>query len=176
MVNNSVKGRFQLKKDTEAHWRLARNFIPLAGEPIIYTVDENHTAPRIKIGDGTTYVMDLPFLGSDPNDNPYVKSGTKEYWMTQRSYIPPMNMIIVYTDGGQITQNNSIIPIPRIKIGDGNSYVVDLPFVDDNVLNLLEDHINDNNRHVTLAEKSFWNNKLNYVSNVLEETLVLTRN
>ena len=65
MVNNSVKGRFQLKKDTEEHWNLARNFVPLAGEPIIYTVDENHTAPRMKIGDGQTYVVDLPFLSEN---------------------------------------------------------------------------------------------------------------
>ena len=121
-MSNSVKVRTQLKKDTEAHWNLARNFIPLAGEPIIYTVDENHTVPRMKIGDGTTYVVDLPFLSGDTQHNPYVMSGTTAYWNAQRGFIPPRDIVIVYTDGGTIERDGETIPIPRIKIGDGNAY------------------------------------------------------
>lgn len=176
MVNNSVKGRFQLKKDTEEHWNLARNFVPLAGEPIIYTVDENHTAPRVKIGDGTTYVIDLPFVCGDIYNNPYIKSGTKQYWATQNKYIPPLNTIIVYTDEGQIEEGQNTISIPRIKIGDGNSYCVDLPFLGDELLKKIDDHINNNDIHVTLQEKTFWNNKINTNNEVLEENLILTRN
>lgn len=175
MVNNSVKGRFQLKKDTEAHWNLARNFIPLAGEPIIYTVDEEHTAPRVKIGDGSTYVIDLPFVTGNMS-NEYVKTGTKEYWATQIDYIPPLNTILVYSNESQIGEGANAILVPRIKIGDGNSYCVDLPFLGDNVLEKLEEHINDTDIHVTLQEKNFWNNKINTTNEVLEENLILTRN
>ena len=175
MVNNSVKGRFQLKKDTEEHWNLARNFVPLAGEPIIYTVDENHTAPRMKIGDGQTYVIDLPFITANSEDNQYVRSGTKEYWATQADYIPPENMILIYTNEGQINNNGTITFSPRIKIGDGNSYCVDLPFVNQDIITKLEQHINDNDRHVTLQEKQFWNNKINTENYILDENLVITR-
>lgn len=175
MVNNSVKGRFQLKKDTEAHWNLARNFIPLAGEPIVYTVDENHTAPRIKIGDGTTYVVDLPFLTANSEDNQYIQGGTKEYWDSQISYVPPMNSILVYWIENQ-DENNNITLTPKLKIGDGNAYCVDLPFIDDKLLEKIDNHINDTDIHVTLQEKNFWNNKINTTNEVLEENLILTRN
>ena len=176
MVNNSVKGRFQLKKDTEEHWNLARNFVPLAGEPIIYTVDENHTAPRMKIGDGQTYVVDLPFLTANTVENEYVKSGTKEYWATQRDYVPPLNTIVVYTNAGEIENDGQTINIPRIKIGDGNTYCIDLPFVDEHILDKLENHINDSNIHVTPQEKNFWNNKINTNNYILDENLIFTRN
>ena len=69
-----VKGRVQNKHKTETEWLLdvypngdrtqsARTdaFIPLAGELIIYDPDSVYDFPRLKIGDGKTYVTDLPF-------------------------------------------------------------------------------------------------------------------
>jgi len=43
---------------------------------------------------------------------------------------------------------------------------------------MLEEHINDNNRHVSLQEKTFWNSKLNYDDSLIEENenLIFTRN
>lgn len=64
MANNTVKTRIQLKNDTEAHWNLAKNFCPLKGELIIYSVDETHPFSRLKVGDGVTNVIDLPFIES----------------------------------------------------------------------------------------------------------------
>ena len=60
MANNKTfKGRISNKHDTSTNWLTASNngFIPLDGEIIIYD-DLN----RIKIGDGSTKVNDLPFL------------------------------------------------------------------------------------------------------------------
>ena len=60
MANNKTfKGRISNKHDTSANWLTASNngFIPLDGEIIIYD-DLN----RIKIGDGSTKVDELPFL------------------------------------------------------------------------------------------------------------------
>lgn len=51
-----------MKSDTEANWNLAVNFIPLAGEVIIYKEDSTYTYPRMKIGDGTRTVTALPFI------------------------------------------------------------------------------------------------------------------
>lgn len=44
--------RVQHKRDVEANWLKAKNFVPLDGELIVYEVDENHNTPRFKVGDG----------------------------------------------------------------------------------------------------------------------------
>lgn len=53
--------RIQLKHDTEANWGKALNFIPKAGEIIIYDTDENYNYARLKIGDGVTAINSLSF-------------------------------------------------------------------------------------------------------------------
>lgn len=63
MADNIVNARIQLKNDTEAHWNQATNFIPRQGEIIIYSADATHPNPRIKIGDGTTKINNLSFVG-----------------------------------------------------------------------------------------------------------------
>ena len=56
---NVVKynSRIVMKHDTKAHWDLAVNFIPLAGEIIVYD-----DLKKIKIGDGINNVENLPFF------------------------------------------------------------------------------------------------------------------
>lgn len=56
--------RIQLKHDTETNWNKAVNFIPKAGEMIIYDADGTNPV-RIKIGDGITVVNNLLFCGSN---------------------------------------------------------------------------------------------------------------
>lgn len=60
---NIVKYNTRLiqKHDTEANWELVPDFIPLAGELIIYDPDSICTYYRVKYGDGITNVVDLPF-------------------------------------------------------------------------------------------------------------------
>ena len=75
MAEKTQKTRIQHKHEPEANWLQATNFIPLAGELIIYDVDETHSKPRFKIGDGIrnpdtgkiegTNVNDLPFVSDD---------------------------------------------------------------------------------------------------------------
>ena len=62
MIENTIKGRLVQKHDIEAHWNLATNFIPKQGELIVYDVDDTHEYERLKIGDGVSYVTDLPFI------------------------------------------------------------------------------------------------------------------
>lgn len=62
--NAKYNTRIQLKHDTEANWLKAINFIPKAGEMIIYDADDVNPV-RVKIGDGETKVNDLPFQGSN---------------------------------------------------------------------------------------------------------------
>ena len=62
MANTTVKTRIQLKSDTETNWDKAIHFIPLKGEVIIYSPDDTHPFSRIKVGDGVTSVINLPFI------------------------------------------------------------------------------------------------------------------
>lgn len=67
---NKVKTRIVHKHDTQENWEKASNFIPLAGELIFYTPDENNQLTRVKVGDGKTSVSNLPFV----TKNIYVQS------------------------------------------------------------------------------------------------------
>lgn len=68
--NNTIKTRIRLKSDTEANWNKAgprdgsAGFVPLAGELIVYSADIAHPFSRLKVGDGTTNVVSLPFIDS----------------------------------------------------------------------------------------------------------------
>ena len=87
---------------------------------------------------------------------------------------------MVTTYGETVTKT---VNIPNVKIGTGNAYVQDLAFVDENTRQLILDHINNQDVHTTLAEKLFWNNKVN-IDDVVDqmdqeledETLIFNRN
>ena len=65
---NTLKTRVQLKSDTEENWNKAgpkegsAGFVPLLGELIVYTSDDAHPFSRLKVGDGNTNVVSLPFI------------------------------------------------------------------------------------------------------------------
>lgn len=57
-----IKTRIVHKHDIEANWAKAINFIPKEGELIIYDPDGEYAYTRIKVGDGVSFVNNLPFL------------------------------------------------------------------------------------------------------------------
>lgn len=62
MAEKNIKSRIVHKHDVELNWNKATNFIPKQGEIIVYDIDSNHSYERIKVGDGTTNVNNLPFV------------------------------------------------------------------------------------------------------------------
>lgn len=60
MADKILNARIVQKHDTTANWNKATNFIPRLGELILYT-DVN----KIKMGNGTTKVTQLPFLSDE---------------------------------------------------------------------------------------------------------------
>ena len=63
MANEKIiKTRIMMKTDSQANWDRQINFIPLQGEIIIYSADDTHPFSRLKIGDGNTTVVSLPFI------------------------------------------------------------------------------------------------------------------
>ena len=116
-----------------------------------------------------------------------LKRDTTENWNKARGFVPLAGELILYTDYSSYTKEvngqNKVIAIPGIKIGDGSAYVQDLPFVDEELRDILMDHINNMDLHVTLGEKAFWNNKINVDDayeavhdELVDEMLVLNRN
>lgn len=67
MAEKELKTRIVHKHDTEANWNKAVNFIPKESEFIIYDMDDTHNYFRLKIGDGVTNVINLPFYGGSLN-------------------------------------------------------------------------------------------------------------
>ena len=87
-TEKNISSRIIHKHDIEANWNKAVNFIPKAGEIIIYDRDETYDYERFKIGDGETAVAVLPFgsIQSDWNQNDetaldYVKNRT--HWVDE---------------------------------------------------------------------------------------------
>lgn len=100
---------------------------------------------------------------------------TSAEWSGYTQYVPEAGKIIVYSDRRVIDG----VAYPGIKIADGLAYVVDLPFVGDDVsaafMNALEEHVNDQVVHITEDERQFWNNKINYNFDEQGENLVFNR-
>ena len=61
-MQKTLQARIINKHDTEENWaKVANTFIPKKGEIIIYDADSNYSYERIKVGDGTSTIGNLPF-------------------------------------------------------------------------------------------------------------------
>lgn len=99
-------------------------------------------------------------------------------WNSNPSFIPKCGEMVVYSDYQERTDaHGDIYYIPGIKVGDGTTYLIDLPFVNDSIsediIAILESHINNTDIHVSTEEKQLWNNKLNCTIN--NEELIFNR-
>lgn len=93
-----------------------------------------------------------------------LKRDTTANWTAVHStFIPLEGEVIIYTDYRSETYDDNGVTktrnIPGMKVGTGNAYLGDLPFAT-----------------VTQEEATFWNNKLNVLDNIVNETIVFTRN
>jgi hypothetical protein len=104
--------------------------------------------------------------GKTSADLRIVSENTEDGWDAMRTYVPQRGEICFYSDIG------------KIKIGDGTVPIVDLPFIAggdaEAVMDRLNNHINDDEHHITQQEREFWNAKLNY--DIAGEGLIFTRN
>ena len=89
---------------------------------------------------------------------------TTANWSVLTDVVSVKDTIYVYTDYKQTERGT----IAGVKVGDGTTYILDLPFTDE----LLQEHIKDTDIHVTSEEKAFWNSKNRAVA--YGERLVLT--
>ena len=117
-ANNTIKTRIQLKSDTEANWNKAgpkdgsNGFVPLSGELIVYTADATHPFCRLKVGDGSTNIVELPFVDAgtiNGEEVEIVKKNTKNEFplsgSSDKLYIDlATNTIYHYTGASGYTQ------------------------------------------------------------------------
>lgn len=95
-------------------------------------------------------------------DRDSVLAGTTEYWNSQPTLGSVAGTLYIYTDKFSWTDDNGAAhAVPGIKVGDGTSYLIDMPFVGDDIRNLVEQHVGDNIRHITQDERELWNDKVN---------------
>lgn len=100
--------------------------------------------------------------------NNRVLYATTATWNSQPSLKAKEGYIYIYAD---YRQNDEGQNIPSMKIGDGNAYLIDMPFADQ----LLYDHLRDEIRHITQEERKFWNNKVRcYIDESNDGHLIFT--
>lgn len=90
-------------------------------------------------------------------DGKQILSNSTEVWSQQPTFVASAGSIIIYSD--YKTLDNGEV-VAGVKIGDGDAYLVDLPFVTDAIAEQLIDHINNTTVHITAEERASWNNKV----------------
>lgn len=102
---------------------------------------------------------------------------TTANWNAQISLVTEEAAIYIYSDYQIYTdESGNQTVIAGLKIGDGTSYLIDLPFVTDNMSGALIQHLADHVAHITDAERAFWNNKVSaYIDHDNTELLVLSK-
>jgi len=144
------------------------NYNDLINKPSInnVTLSGNKTGSQLGLISEADLSDKLVALGIRPVAIYY---DTTANWNSQVSLVSERNAVYIYTD----YQQSGNLDLAGFKIGNGNAYVVDLPFTD----KLYKQHINDSTIHITQTEREFWNNKNRaYLSLTEDETLVLTTN
>jgi len=110
---------------------------------------------------GTVYVV-----GGDC----HILYATTATWNSQPQLISDRGYIYLYSDYKQNEQGQYIA---GMKVGDGTSYLIDMPFTD----SLLYDHASDVVIHLTQEEREFWNNKVRcYIDPNQLDNLIFTTN
>lgn len=101
--------------------------------------------------------------------------GTCEYWNSQPDLVGKKSHIYVYSDYVETEIDGKMVSVPNIKIGDGNAFLIDNPFVTASVDDLLKLHISDSSVHVSDDERNFWNSKVRcYIDPENEESVIFT--
>jgi hypothetical protein len=145
--------------------------------------------PTIPMGGGGTVnyenlrnkprINDVQLIGNKTASDLYlVSENTTSGWNETPQYLPKQGEICIYTDAVVVVDDmGKTVTYPDIKIGDGNAYLINMPFVSAGVryaiLDALGDHIRNTVVHITQEEREFWNNKLNY--DMDGEQLILSR-
>lgn len=103
-----------------------------------------------------------------------IEADTTANWDAQPMLIGRKEVIYVYVDKYSYTDDQgNVVYVPGLKVGDGNAYLIDKPFVNEDLRQAINNHINNQEIHITNQERTKWNDKLDYeepVGDLLEFT------
>ena len=118
-TEKTISARMQMKTDTALNWSKAINFIPKKGEIIIYEADSDYGYERMKIGDGSTKVNDLPFVigakdwyQNDSTASDYIKNRPGGYTVNY----PALNIEWDGVIGDRVSVD--IVSMKYVKVSD----------------------------------------------------------
>lgn len=121
---------------------------------VYYSFDENKLYIDVKINNNVERIL------INGNSQQEILSDTAENWNAQASLVSGKNIIYIYTN-----QQDDIL---KMKIGDGSTLLIELPFIDEEMIQ----HISDDDIHINSNEKNFWNNKMR--CEIDDQTIVFT--
>lgn len=107
------------------------------------------------------------FISSNTSDS--IRINTTSAWNSDISYVPQKGQIIIYSDGSV----KDGVSYPRFKVGDGNAFLIDLPFLSGELEAILNDHINNSSIHISAEERTKWNSHVSASYSGEDETLIL---
>lgn len=87
-----------------------------------------------------------------------VVAKTKSQWDIDGLTTSEPGVLYVTTDYRTITKDDTTYEVPAFKLGDGNGYIIDLPYMTVDEQTFLN-HVNDRVVHITQSEREYWNNK-----------------
>lgn len=134
--------------------------------------------PKYLDSDGVAYLWGK--LKNNLNNKMIYYSKKKAEWDLNKDLISQKNVLYIYSDYKSVNKDTEQVFIPGLKIGDGTTYLIDLPFINDTaggskIEQMILDHINNNVIHISAEERNFWNNKLNLLLQPETQTLILNR-
>ena len=103
---------------------------------------------------------------------PKVRYNSTEYWISKGDTVPDEGEIIIFYDAHKINGQY----VPDIKVGNGVSYLNNLPFLNGVDMAALAAHINDRSIHVSTEDRSSWNSKMSVSASAENEELIFTLN
>lgn len=101
----------------------------------------------------------------DPSSISSIYYDTTEHWNAVPEFIPKKGSIVIYSDYVGLDGEE----IPNIKIGDGTTYLVDLPYISNDLREAILNHVNDATIHITAAERDSWNNKVTCYTQLMQQ-------
>lgn len=127
-TEKTLKTRVKMKHGKESEWALATKFTPLIGEIIVYDVDNNHTSPRFKVGDGLTNVNNLKFVNQD--ELAKITTLGDELLAVKNGYLPKtggtLSGNLVLSEVSATIQKNSSVERGFVINNTNNSAMVNL--------------------------------------------------
>jgi len=168
-IVQKLSADFNVVNDLAVNFVAAPESIELRDSNKIIESDLNFTKPvdadfgsdkkQLELDFGTVYVI---------SGDCKVLYATTATWNSKPQLISEAGYIYIYSDYRQNLQGDNIA---SMKVGDGTSYLIDMPFTDD----LLYAHLANSDIHITPEEREFWNNKVRcYIDPINEHRLVFT--